>query len=179
MFDEFPYTNFHELNLDWIIRVIKDFNTRYPEMFEEISNKISKPENDPNGEYGTFLMALGDGNTKWQNISVAYSDIIINAVNEWLDDHPEATTTVEDGAITPAKLNIDLLASYNKSGNVLYMFPSYQLATYTQSFAVIKTPNKTIIMDTGYDSNWDLTYEPFLDDLFTKRIIFIIKFRKK
>lgn len=27
-----------------------------------------------------------------------------NAVDEWLDDHPEATTTVEDGAVTSAKL---------------------------------------------------------------------------
>lgn len=28
-----------------------------------------------------------------------------SAVNTWLDDHPEATTTVEDGSITMAKLD--------------------------------------------------------------------------
>lgn len=27
------------------------------------------------------------------------------AVSDWLDEHPEATTTVEDDSITPAKLN--------------------------------------------------------------------------
>ena len=32
------------------------------------------------------------------------------AVSDWLDDHPEATTTVEDGAISRAKLNDDLKA---------------------------------------------------------------------
>lgn len=32
------------------------------------------------------------------------------AVDEWLDDHPEATTTVEDGAISKAKLNNALQA---------------------------------------------------------------------
>lgn len=30
------------------------------------------------------------------------------AVNDWLDDHPEATTTVQDGSITKAKLDSNL-----------------------------------------------------------------------
>ena len=33
---------------------------------------------------------------------------ITAAVNDWLDDHPEATTTVEDGSITKAKLDSSL-----------------------------------------------------------------------
>lgn len=32
-------------------------------------------------------------------------EVIADAVDAWLDDHPEATTTVQDGAITEAKLN--------------------------------------------------------------------------
>lgn len=38
---------------------------------------------------------------------------IIQAVNDWLDDHPEATTTVEDGSITEAKLASALAALIN------------------------------------------------------------------
>lgn len=41
-----------------------------------------------------------------------YSDInksIVETVNEWLTDHPEATTTVEDGSITENKINESLL----------------------------------------------------------------------
>ena len=34
--------------------------------------------------------------------------VISSAVSDWLDDHPEATTTVQDGSITKAKLNSDL-----------------------------------------------------------------------
>ena len=34
------------------------------------------------------------------------------SVNAWLDDHPEATTTVQDGAITRAKLAAALAASF-------------------------------------------------------------------
>ena len=35
---------------------------------------------------------------------------IEQAVTDWLDDHPEATTTVQDGSITEAKLASDVLA---------------------------------------------------------------------
>lgn len=34
--------------------------------------------------------------------------VIESAVNGWLDDHPEATTTVQDGSITKAKLDSNL-----------------------------------------------------------------------
>lgn len=34
--------------------------------------------------------------------------VIEGAVTDWLDDHPEATTTVQDGSITKAKLDVNL-----------------------------------------------------------------------
>lgn len=40
---------------------------------------------------------------------IAYAQAMVpGAVNGWLDDHPEATTTVQDGSITKAKLNSSL-----------------------------------------------------------------------
>lgn len=32
------------------------------------------------------------------------ADLIVDSVNNWLTNHPEATTTVQDGSITAAKL---------------------------------------------------------------------------
>lgn len=46
--------------------------------------------------------------TEWEYIDTADPEAIQEAVDNWLDDHPEATTTVEDGAITEAKLNDSL-----------------------------------------------------------------------
>mgnify|MGYP006974716139 CR=1 FL=1 len=43
MMDQYPYTNFHELNLDWIIKVIKKFNDEYPDVMSELLKKIDKP----------------------------------------------------------------------------------------------------------------------------------------
>lgn len=45
-------------------------------------------------------------------------DQITTAVNEWLDDHPEATTTVEDGAISYAKLNSSLQGTVDDVGTL-------------------------------------------------------------
>lgn len=39
-------------------------------------------------------------------------------VAEWLDDHPEATTTVEDASVTMDKLGADVLAALNRSGGL-------------------------------------------------------------
>lgn len=42
---------------------------------------------------------------------------ITQAVADWLDDHPEATTTVEDGSITRAKLDSELNSYLDSVGN--------------------------------------------------------------
>ena len=40
--------------------------------------------------------------------------VIEQAVQDWLEDHPEATTTVQDGSITLAKLASDVAAKINQ-----------------------------------------------------------------
>ena len=56
---------------------------------QEINNKLDEMAQD--GTLDALIQPLVDS---------AVSD----AVSEWLDDHPEATTTVSDGSITTAKL---------------------------------------------------------------------------
>lgn len=41
MFREFPYTNFHELNLDWIVKIAKDFLDQYTHIQEVIQTGLS------------------------------------------------------------------------------------------------------------------------------------------
>lgn len=42
------------------------------------------------------------------NVPPDADDRIVDAVDDWLDDHPEATTTVQDGSITVSKLHEDV-----------------------------------------------------------------------
>lgn len=100
--NQFPYTNFHELNLDWIIAVCKDLTEKFPDIVHELLLKLNAPEQA--GEVGQFLVNLGNGKTGWQDINENFVPVIIDAVNEWLEDHPEATTTVQDASLTLAKM---------------------------------------------------------------------------
>ena len=39
LFEHFPYTNFHELNLDWIIKTVKDLDEKVNSIEDRIYNK--------------------------------------------------------------------------------------------------------------------------------------------
>ena len=39
LFEHFPYTNFHELNLDWIIKTVKDLDEKVDSIEDRIYNK--------------------------------------------------------------------------------------------------------------------------------------------
>lgn len=58
-----------------------------------------------NGAPGQSLRTNGDGTTEWSNVGLPTDAQTAQAVSEWLDAHPEATTTVQDGSITEAKLS--------------------------------------------------------------------------
>lgn len=104
----FPYTNFHDLNLDWIIKVMKDFFTKYPEVIETLDNKVNAPLDDKYGEAGQLLLSLGNGNTEWKDVDEKFYPYIVEAVNTWLEDHPEYVTTVEDNSLTIQKFTHQL-----------------------------------------------------------------------
>lgn len=67
IFNEFPYTNFHEINLDWLIKAVKEATETVTEFTANWEDKVK------------------------------------DDVNEWLDNHPEATTTVQDNSLTVNK----------------------------------------------------------------------------
>lgn len=56
------------------------------------------------GTAGQVLRTKGDGETEWANVGQPTDAQTAQAVSDWLDEHPEATTTVEDGSLTYKKL---------------------------------------------------------------------------
>ena len=123
--ERWPYTNLHDLNLDWLIRTCKEISEKFPTFESDIDKKINKPEYDPFGHFGEFLMSNGDGTTKWESISESYREEIINAVDEWLVNHPEATTTVLNGSITTEKFNNEVYTlPFDYPCNIIAEFPT-------------------------------------------------------
>lgn len=76
-------------------------------------NKVNQPldgYNQPtNGTNGQLLRTKGNGKTEWVNVGLPTDAQTAQAVSDWLDDHPEATTTVQDGAVTIPKLSAEVL----------------------------------------------------------------------
>ena len=69
--------------------------------------KINAP--DSNGEAGQLLRTNGDGSTEWVDEGLPSDEQTDAAVTKWLNEHPEATTTVQDGSITEAKIAQSLI----------------------------------------------------------------------
>jgi len=44
VFDSFPYTNFHDLNLDWVISKVKEYVEKYDDL-EDFVNKTVEEQN--------------------------------------------------------------------------------------------------------------------------------------
>ena len=57
-----------------------------------------------------------DANGEYVDSTMISEGSVIEAVDDWLDDHPEATTTVQDGSITIAKLASDVVEAIEDGG---------------------------------------------------------------
>lgn len=77
-----------------------------------ISN-IAKTGTD--GLVDTYTITMTDGTTYTFTVTNGdASDAKIQGfIDDWLDEHPEATTTVQDGAVTMAKLAPDVVSKFN------------------------------------------------------------------
>lgn len=76
---------------------------------QEINKRIAKPDQNPNGEAGQTLRSNGDGTTTWGDAGLPTDEQTEAAVDKWLEEHPGATTTVQDGSITEEKLSPELI----------------------------------------------------------------------
>lgn len=82
----------------------------------DISNLQAKKINQPldehnqptNGTDGQLIRTKGDGTTEWADVGLPTDEQTADAVSAWLEEHPEATTTVQDASLTEAKFTDSL-----------------------------------------------------------------------
>lgn len=74
--------------------------------------KVNIPVDNNNqpsyGNNGQILRTRGNGVTEWVDVGLPTDEQTEQAINEWLNAHPEATTTVQDNSITEEKLSASL-----------------------------------------------------------------------
>lgn len=78
---------------------------------EALRFKANMPveNNEPvDGTDGQVLATNGDGTTRWVDFAEPTPEEITEAINNWLAEHPDATTTVQDKSLTADKFRDEL-----------------------------------------------------------------------
>lgn len=76
-------------------------------------DKVDKPSVADNNK----IPRANGGEVEWVEVGQPTDEQTNSAVAHWLNDHPEATTTVQDGSITEIKIEDSLLSRINQSYN--------------------------------------------------------------
>ena len=136
---------------------ISNLNTLVGEtpVSDQISTAISAidhPVESVNGKTGAVVLTASDF-----GIGGPTDDQVNSAVSAWLTEHPEATTTVQDGSVSEEKTTFFTKSFVELIGKMEVGFQDTSLSGYhKKTFAV--EPGKTYILNGGqwftyYDSN--------------------------
>ena len=99
-FNNFPYTNLHELNLDWVISEVKEYLSKVDVLSVNV---------DTLNDLVANLQEELDGIFTSEEFAETIIPLIQTEVYNWLDEHPEATTSVLDHSLSINKLVIGTL----------------------------------------------------------------------
>lgn len=100
---------------------------------EDLGKKINKPITTDNNKFPRAK----NGDIEWVEQGLPTDEQTASAVANWLNEHPEATTTVVDGSITEAKLNNAFL---NMIGYPIYdTFPTESIINALGNNAIFYT----------------------------------------
>lgn len=110
-------------------------------------NKIDKPTTHDDGK----IPRAKGGDVEWVEVGQPTDEQTNSAVTKWLDEHPEVTTTVQDGAITKNKINNSFLLYIEKDYTTPQMFGAKADGITDDSNAILAAINasKTIVFPQG------------------------------
>nr|DAH14737.1 MAG TPA: tailspike protein [Caudoviricetes sp.] len=114
---------------------------------EETAKKINKPLTTDDGK----IPRAKDGQVEWVEVGQPTDEQTENAVTKWMNEHPEVTTTVQNGAITEEKINTVFLPYIKNDYVTPEMFGAVGDGVTDDSNAIEQalSNNKNIIMKSG------------------------------
>lgn len=98
---------------DHVNNLLETIPEDYNELTKNVKDKVDKPSVADNNK----IPRANGGEVEWVEVGQPTDEQTNSAVANWLNDHPEATTTVQDGSITEIKIDESLLNRINQSYN--------------------------------------------------------------
>ena len=97
LFEQFPYTNFHELNLDWIVSIVKDLSAKYVELTGDVAGLKTYIDN-----YFQNMDLSADVRQEIQKLvaSGEFDAIVSNAVEQIVPEYMETYKQQIDTSIS-------------------------------------------------------------------------------
>ena len=145
----FPYTNFHDMNMDWIIKIAKDFLDQYTSIqstiangllelqtsYETLSNLLQQWYDSHSEDIANQLAdALSDLNT-WYNTHRNYLDNILEENTETFQASAEAIA---------AEVIASIPQDYSEMGNTVNAMSSLGFTTLTVTTSQYQIPNSAV-----------------------------------
>lgn len=93
MFNFFPYTNFHELNADWILKKVKELEKSFSHLSEEIKTKIDTFASDINKSFSDFTSDMNKKFTDFTTENTKKVDELSVKINNEIEKIPDMVET--------------------------------------------------------------------------------------
>ncbi len=123
LFENFPYTNFHEMNMDWLLKKIKELGAQVAEFEALLENgPVADVKTQVNGAYATIKDS--DGIALLPGASDTTAGVVTMDVDGDIVTLGGAASTVDipvltDGVLSADQIPTNALANATRAGSVL------------------------------------------------------------
>ena len=123
LFENFPYTNFHDMNMDWLLKKVKELGAQVAAFETLLENgPVADVKTQVNGAYATIKDS--DGIALLPGASATTAGVVTMDVDDDIVTLGGAASTVEVPVLTDGVLSVDqiptnALANATRAGSVL------------------------------------------------------------
>lgn len=152
MLNQFPYTNFHELNLDWILSKLKDINGKVDDIYSLLNLFVPeyKGNYDPSNGYDPLNVVYYNGSYYMAGKYVPVG-VTPDSTEYWIDISPDGWDLLNafdypdkyEGESDADKIQACFDAAKNKSGTII-LFTRYYNLTKNVSLPSVSSNYQTV-----------------------------------
>lgn len=157
-FNNFPYTNFHELNLDWLLNQMKELGTAFEDFVKSNKLKYADPITwDITKSYNPNTIVV-DGNTAYISLQRVPAGTPITDTDYWLAAFDASGYNILAGQVTALDARTDAL----EDGSGLPAFVKYDAKKFANSYIICFGDSNTMPNPPSGYGNWFETVKAYL-----------------